>query len=271
MPTLSSFLELSRCPHCGVDSPTLSKRAEVETHDFRKTRRRVWFFYGCNKCGGIVTAAAPNPQQAVSEVYPSATAVDESIPERAKEFLTQALNSLSAPSGAVMLAASAVDAMLKAKGLTKGSLYARIDEAARSHLITGDMAAWAHDVRLDANAFWVRAYQCRPYYLQRWTLCLQLNIPCSSSHQIPRLPSGATWTSLSSSLCSKPAPYFLRARTSLETRSRVPSLVAMRCCVQSSTRSCMRRSRLRCWRKCKPIELISRSGSVSGPSSTVGT
>ena len=50
-----------------------------------------------------------------------------------------------------MLAASAVDAMLKNKGYKDGSLYARIDDAAAKHLITPDMAAWAHDVRLDAN------------------------------------------------------------------------------------------------------------------------
>ncbi len=50
-----------------------------------------------------------------------------------------------------MLLASAVDAMLKDKGLKDGSLYARIDAAAKSHLITEEMAAWAHEIRLDAN------------------------------------------------------------------------------------------------------------------------
>jgi len=50
-----------------------------------------------------------------------------------------------------MLAASSVDAMLKSKGYKKGSLYDRIDQAAAQHLITPDMALWAHDVRLDAN------------------------------------------------------------------------------------------------------------------------
>jgi hypothetical protein len=50
-----------------------------------------------------------------------------------------------------MLAASAVDAMLKAKGKKEGTLYKRIDEAAAEHLITPEMALWAHEVRLDAN------------------------------------------------------------------------------------------------------------------------
>ena len=50
-----------------------------------------------------------------------------------------------------MLAASAVDAMLQSKGLKEGSLYRRIEAAANSHLITEDMARWAHHIRLEAN------------------------------------------------------------------------------------------------------------------------
>jgi hypothetical protein len=50
-----------------------------------------------------------------------------------------------------MLAASSVDAMLKEKGYVEGSLYSRIEKAAKDHLITDGMAEWAHQVRLDAN------------------------------------------------------------------------------------------------------------------------
>jgi len=50
-----------------------------------------------------------------------------------------------------MLAASAVDAMLKSKGYKEGTLNARINQAANDHLITDDMAKWAHQIRLDAN------------------------------------------------------------------------------------------------------------------------
>jgi hypothetical protein len=73
------------------------------------------------------------------------------LPERPRTFLSQAKESLHAPAGAVMLAASAVDAMLKQRGLTEGSLYSRIEKAAAEHLITEEMAQWAHAVRLDAN------------------------------------------------------------------------------------------------------------------------
>jgi hypothetical protein len=50
-----------------------------------------------------------------------------------------------------MLAASSVDAMLKAKGYKEGKLYTRIEKALEDHLITPEMADWAHEVRLDAN------------------------------------------------------------------------------------------------------------------------
>ena len=61
------------------------------------------------------------------------------------------MSSIHAPVGAVVTAASAVDAMLKSKGYKDGSLYSRIDQAAKDHLITSEMAAWAHEIRLEAN------------------------------------------------------------------------------------------------------------------------
>ena len=49
------------------------------------------------------------------------------------------------------MAGSAVDAMLKARGLETGNLYTRIDEALASNLLTKGMADWAHEVRLGSN------------------------------------------------------------------------------------------------------------------------
>ena len=85
------------------------------------------------------------------EHYPETSSVSDAIPGRARECLTQAQESLAQPIGSVLLSASAVDAMLKAKGLREGSLYDRIDLAVQQGLITADMAKWAHQVRLDAN------------------------------------------------------------------------------------------------------------------------
>ena len=50
------------------------------------------------------------------------------------------------------MAASSVDAMLKAKGFTGGTLNDRIKAATAEHLITSGMSQWAHLIRLDANA-----------------------------------------------------------------------------------------------------------------------
>lgn len=50
-----------------------------------------------------------------------------------------------------MLSASAIDALMKEKGYRNGSLYSRIKRAADEHVITSDMALWAHHVRLEAN------------------------------------------------------------------------------------------------------------------------
>jgi len=87
----------------------------------------------------------------VIEMWPASQTVADAVPNRARDFLTQAIASIHAPAGAVMLTASAVDAMLKDKGYKAGTLNARIDEAAKGHLITAEMAAWAHEIRLDAN------------------------------------------------------------------------------------------------------------------------
>jgi hypothetical protein len=89
--------------------------------------------------------------QPIQEYFPLGKSIDQEIPERPKAYLIQAINSIHAPAGAVMLAASAVDAMLKIKGYEQGNLYSRIEKAASDHAITTDMAKWAHEVRLDAN------------------------------------------------------------------------------------------------------------------------
>lgn len=151
MPELGTQLVLPRCPHCSVDQPSLIQTVRFETQDYRGGSQRIWACYCCARCGGVTTASANKGYSTVQQMFPSGIEVDDSLPERAKEYLEQSINSMNAPAGAVMLAASAVDAMLKAKGLTDGSLYKRIKTAAESHLITDEMAEWAHDVRLDAN------------------------------------------------------------------------------------------------------------------------
>jgi hypothetical protein len=75
----------------------------------------------------------------------------DDLPNSAANFMRQAVESLAVPDGAVMLAGSAVDSMLKAKGLTDGSVYSRINKAVEEHLLTPAMGEWAHTVRLSSN------------------------------------------------------------------------------------------------------------------------
>jgi hypothetical protein len=126
----------------------------VHSRDYTGKIRFMWLTYICSTCGkGVLAGAKINPDNTQERVglFPTPRTVSEDVPNTARNYLLQAIRSLSTPDGAVMLAASSVDAMLKAKKLVNGSLNLRINEARDTHLITPDMADWAHEVRLDAN------------------------------------------------------------------------------------------------------------------------
>jgi hypothetical protein len=155
---LSDQLILNSCPHCGRAKPTLvSAHQPKETQTYDKVNPRWWGVYSCTTCGGMILAGGPSRgdhkpyETTIQEIYPATQSIDESIPQKPREFLRQAQESLHAPAGAIMLSASALDAMLKEKDYAEGSLYERIDKAATDHLITDGMARWAHQIRLDAN------------------------------------------------------------------------------------------------------------------------
>ncbi|MEO7680189.1 MAG: hypothetical protein ABIS14_05775, partial [Sphingomonas sp.] len=73
------------------------------------------------------------------EIIPQVKSIDADVPLRARTYLSQAINSLSSPDGAVMLAGSAVDAMLKIIGYTEGSVYSRIEKAVEDNILTSPM------------------------------------------------------------------------------------------------------------------------------------
>jgi hypothetical protein len=147
-------LPLERCPQCSISKPLLMQHWQVVSMTHDKRNPRLWATYRCESCGSMVMTVAPvkgNVATEITQIWPTPQTVAEAVPTRAREFLSQAMASLHAPAGAVMLTASAVDAMLKERGLKEGSLYSRIDTAAKAHLITAEMAAWAHEIRLEAN------------------------------------------------------------------------------------------------------------------------
>jgi hypothetical protein len=152
MAHLDQYLKLDRCPHCAIDNPNLNTIFNfVKTTEDDGSNPRGWKGYVCGRCGGIVTACADQNGQYINATYPTAQSVDDSLPTRVKVYLKQAMDSVFAPSGSVMLCASSVDAMLKEKGYVEGSLYKRIKAATSDGLLTKEMETWAHEVRLDAN------------------------------------------------------------------------------------------------------------------------
>jgi hypothetical protein len=145
-------LELERCPHCNVAKPHLIRQWQTDSMDHANRNKRHWSIFKCISCGGMILGGSPHDSNhPIDQIWPTPQVVASEVPARARAFLSQAIASLNAPAGAVMLTASAVDAMLKEKGLKDGSLYARIEAAAKDHLISAEMAAWAHEIRLDAN------------------------------------------------------------------------------------------------------------------------
>jgi hypothetical protein len=153
MPLLKNEFAVHRCPHCGVHTPRLGLIQKTRTTAYDGSNERYWAFYLCSTCGGIVTAASNKEEGDAYEMYPRWEGVDESLPERVKHYLQEAMSTLHASSAAMVSAASAVDAMLKEKGYSKskGSLNARIKIAAKEHVITPAMEIWAHEVRIGAN------------------------------------------------------------------------------------------------------------------------
>jgi hypothetical protein len=95
-------------------------------------------------CGDII--------EETSEIYPETIHVSEALPKSTQKYLEQAYASRSSPDAVVLLCASAVDSMLKEKGLSDGTLFHRIEEAKESNLITSAMAEWANEVRLQGNS-----------------------------------------------------------------------------------------------------------------------
>ena len=152
-------LEIDRCPYCNVDTPTMKHQASFQSANHSKAKKWLWEAYACNRCGAVVFTGNSSETGVGNVAYtskitiPEVQAVSKSIPNPARSFLQQAKDSIhTAPSGSIMVSASAIDSMLKFHGYPNGKLYSRIEKACKDHLITDGMKKWAHQVRLDANA-----------------------------------------------------------------------------------------------------------------------
>lgn len=151
MTRLDAHLQLPRCPHCNDEPSNLAEVSRLETADHSGLIKRKWKIYKCANCGGVVTAWAEDWGQEAIQIFPDSSSPDDAIPARPRTYLYQALESIHSPVGSVMLAAGAVDAMLRIKGYTEGSLYAKLQQAVKDHVITAEMETWAHELRIDGN------------------------------------------------------------------------------------------------------------------------
>ena len=159
-----TVFDVDRCPQCGVASPLLTKVGKADIHYKDEYSNSWWHFVArCSRCQRHVlfygwTLSGDTPRDGsepravrIREVYPSLETAAKELPERAHRFLQQALESKHAPDGALMLAASSIDAMLKDKGYKDGSLFSRIEKAHDNGLLTAEMRDWAHEIRISAN------------------------------------------------------------------------------------------------------------------------
>jgi hypothetical protein len=174
MANLDEYLKIDRCPHCSVDQPNLKSVSSFNSREDNNKNLRHWKVYLCGRCGGAVTAFSNHEKGEVKEFYPGRNKIDESLPVKVKAYLQQAMDSTFAPAGALMLCASAVDSMLKEKGYKDGSLYNRINRAASEHIITNDIADWAH--HLDLKQMISDMQMMKLNYLQFKTQNKQLNL-----------------------------------------------------------------------------------------------
>lgn len=151
----TQLMGVDRCPHCRIAAPTLQSVWASDGHTIRRDGGQTFFWgaYLCASCGSVVGAVGrlDHNDIEVLQLFPAERKAHEDIPGIARTFLQQAMDTLHAPDAAAVMAGSAVDAMLKAKNLHKGSLYTRIDKALKDNLLTKGMADWAHSVRLESN------------------------------------------------------------------------------------------------------------------------
>ena len=164
--TTTEHLGVDRCPQCNTANPMLTRR-----HWFYVQSRKPaystpigggylqWHVYTCESCGGLATAACILPSNLVTAV-PSRPAawivsapkpISSDVPATAARYLLRARETIASPEASVVMSASVVDAMLKERKYAAGKLYTRIQKAEADGVLTKEMAAWAHDVRLHAN------------------------------------------------------------------------------------------------------------------------
>ena len=146
-----------RCPYCAISAPQILL---IHSPDLVRpldgSAPAKWAAYGCTSCASwLVVKGDPNEfniaNPRIIEIIPGFPQAHEDLPERARRFLDQAMQTLAESDASAVMSGSAVDAMLKELGYEKGSVYERIDKAVKDRHLTEAMGEWAHSVRLGSN------------------------------------------------------------------------------------------------------------------------
>ncbi|MEC7741173.1 MAG: DUF4145 domain-containing protein [Pseudomonadota bacterium] len=145
-----------RCPYCSVAAPQILLVHNADpARPFDGSPKSRWAAYRCTSCASWIVVKG-DPAEAVAnprivEIVPGFAQAHEDLPDQARRFLDQAMQTLASPDASAVMSGSAVDAMLKQLGYEKGSVYERIDAAVKDRHLTEPMGEWAHSVRLGAN------------------------------------------------------------------------------------------------------------------------
>jgi len=164
----TTIQNLPQCPRCHVARPSFSIVGGIVTtaltNQGLSNLRYFSATYKCTTCDRMVTVESPitdggKPDQIeVQTILPEPNTIAKEIVGKSHHFLVDALTSLNAPTASIMASCSAIDSMLKDRGIGRRdennkdrSLYNRIEIAVTEGVLTKEMSEWAHRIRLDAN------------------------------------------------------------------------------------------------------------------------
>lgn len=161
-------VHVMECPYCAAERPTFAARGQFQVGDTKQFR----VLMECPFChNGIVANVTmgkghddplnyrgplTNDSFSGLETFPKVKPIDAplSLPDDVRRLYLRAADALrreDTDSAAMMIRKTLEVTLSQRFASTGGSLMQRIDRMATDHYLTADMAAWAHEIRLDGN------------------------------------------------------------------------------------------------------------------------
>ena len=153
---MAKELILDRCPYCNIAKPFM---AHISSHMIAKEHEvllHILDIYECSSCHNfIIHKQIPKiyfgDTEFISLIIPKEKTYDKNIPDKARNDLTAAYETLHQPKASIIMSSRAVETMLQIKGYNDNYLNDKIIAAHGAGILTDDMKKWADEVRLDAN------------------------------------------------------------------------------------------------------------------------